>query len=60
MKINIGAFNFFKKDKKTILIDLERAEKEGIISKEEFLELKLKRAKKELDDYLESQKSKKK
>lgn len=52
-------FNFFKKNNKTVLVDLEKAEKEGLISKEEFLELKLKRAKRELDDYLESKKPKK-
>lgn len=52
-------FNFFKKNKKEV-IDLEKALKEGLITKEEFLELKLKRAKKELDDWLGSQKPKKK
>ena len=49
--------NFFKK-KSDNTTDLEQAEKDGIITKQEFLELKIKRAEKELKDYLESQKKK--
>lgn len=49
-------FKFFKKNNKTILIDLEKAKKDGLITEEKFLELKLKRAEKELKTFLASKK----
>jgi len=51
-------FNFFKK-KSNDKVDLEKAEAEGLITKEEFLELKVKRAEKELRDYRNSKNFKK-
>jgi len=51
-------FNFFKK-KSNDKVDLEKAEAEGLITKEEFLELKVKRAEKELKDYRNSKDFKK-
>ncbi|GAH94176.1 unnamed protein product [marine sediment metagenome] len=53
-------FNFFKKNNKTVLVDLEKTEKEGLITREEFLELKIKRTQRELDDLKESKKGRKK
>ncbi|GAI32907.1 unnamed protein product [marine sediment metagenome] len=51
-------FNFFKK-KLNNKVELEKAEAEGLITKEEFLELKVKRAEKELKDYRNSKNFKK-
>jgi len=49
--------DFFKK-KTNNPTDLEKAEKDGLITKQEFLELKIKRAEKELKDFLEGKKKK--
>ena len=51
-------FNLFKK-KTGFLVDLEKAQKEGWISKEEMLTLKVKRAENELKEFLEGKKKKK-
>lgn len=52
-------FKFFKRSNKEVCVDLEKAEKEGLITREEFLELKIKRIQRELDDLRESKKKKK-
>ena len=43
-------FDFFRK-KSNSKVDLEKAKAEGLITEEEFLELKVKRAEKELKEY---------
>jgi len=51
--------DFIRKKANNPIDDLEKAEKEGLITKEEHLALKLKRAEKELKDFLEGGKKKK-
>jgi len=44
-------FNFFKKKPDNKIDDLSRAKAESLITEEEFLELKVKRAEKELKEF---------
>ncbi|GAI06498.1 unnamed protein product [marine sediment metagenome] len=46
----MNLLNFFKK-KSDNKVDLEKAKAEGLITEEEFLELKIKRAQKELKEF---------